>query len=97
VDANTVDGIVKAKQQLIELLTRAANAAQRSGKLPMVTLPEVSIERPQNPEHGDYASSLPLKLARSASMNPFIAKNCWFPGERSLIVMLKQFPRFHQF
>jgi arginyl-tRNA synthetase len=72
VDANTVDGIVKAKQQLIDLLTQAANAAQRSGKLPMVTLPEVSIERPQNPEHGDYASSLPLKLARSASMNPFI-------------------------
>jgi len=28
------------------------------------------MERPQNSEHGDYASSLPLKLARSMKMNP---------------------------
>ncbi len=28
------------------------------------------MEHPQNPEHGDYASSLPLKLARVTSRNP---------------------------
>jgi len=58
------------KEKLIDLLTQAAVQAQQSGKLPSVTLPPATIERPQNPEHGDYASSLPLKLARSAGTNP---------------------------
>jgi len=58
------------KETLIDLLTQAATQAQHSGKLPSVTLPSVTIERPQNPEHGDYASSFPLKLARSAGTNP---------------------------
>jgi arginyl-tRNA synthetase len=58
------------KEILIDLLTQAATQAQRLGKLPSVILPPVTIERPQNPEHGDYASSFPLKLARSASINP---------------------------
>jgi arginyl-tRNA synthetase len=58
------------KDTLIELLTQAATQAQQRGKLPSVALPPVTIERPQNPEHGDYASSLALKLARSAGTNP---------------------------
>ena len=58
------------KQKLIELMTQAAIAAQQAGKLPSVTLPEVIIEHPQNPEHGDYASSLPLKLARATGISP---------------------------
>ena len=52
------------------MLTGAAAAAQQSGKIPAVNLPEVSIERPQNAEHGDFASSYPLKLARAARVNP---------------------------
>ena len=63
------------KQILIELLTQAAVEAQRLGKLPSVTLPEVVIEHPQNPEHGDYASSLPLKLARATSISPLTIAN----------------------
>ncbi|MFC2067476.1 arginine--tRNA ligase [Chloroflexota bacterium] len=63
------------KQKLIELLTQAATQAQASGKLPVVTLPEVTIEHPQNPEHGDYASSLPLKLARITNINPLTIAN----------------------
>jgi len=58
------------KQKLTELLAEAAVEAQKSGKLPKVSLPEVIIEHPQNPEHGDYASSLPLKLARTSGINP---------------------------
>ena len=57
-------------QKFIGLLTKAAEEAQRLGKLPPVALPEVEVERPQNPEHGDYASSLPLKLARLAKAAP---------------------------
>jgi len=58
------------KHKLAELLAQAATRAQQSGKLPAVTLPEVIMEHPQNPEHGDYASSLPLKLARAIGSNP---------------------------
>ena len=63
------------KQKLTELLTQAAVEAQQSGKLPPVTLPEVIIEHPQNPEHGDYASSLPLRLARASGINPLTIAN----------------------
>jgi arginyl-tRNA synthetase len=58
------------RRRLIELLKQAAKKAQESGKLPEVVLPEIAIEHPQNPEHGDYASSLPLKLARASGVNP---------------------------
>jgi arginyl-tRNA synthetase len=58
------------RPRIIELLTQAANKAQESGKLPAVVLPEITIEHPQNPEHGDYASSLPLKLARATGVSP---------------------------
>ncbi|GAI78536.1 unnamed protein product, partial [marine sediment metagenome] len=63
------------RQRLIELLTQAASQAQQLGKLPSVTLPKVTIERPQNPEHGDYASSFPLKLARTIGINPLTIAN----------------------
>ncbi len=58
------------KQTITELLTRAIVAAQKAGKLPAVTLPEIVIERPQKPEHGDYASSISLKLARASGIKP---------------------------
>jgi len=58
------------KQRLIELLTQAASQAQELGKLPSVALPEVTVEHPQNPEYGDYASSFPLKLARATGLSP---------------------------
>ena len=54
-----------------ELLIAAAESAQKTGKLPRFTLPELAIEWPQNLEHGDYASSLPLKMARSAGLDPY--------------------------
>ena len=58
------------KHDLASLLQGALAEAQRKDILPPVEAPEVAIERPQNPEHGDYASPLPLKLARAARMDP---------------------------
>ncbi len=58
------------KQRLIEMLVRAASEAQQLGKLPAVTLPEIAVEHPQNPEYGDYASSFSLKLARATGVSP---------------------------
>ena len=66
---------LKLKQRLVELLKQAASEAQQSGKLPSVALPEVTIEHPHNPEHGDYASSFPLKLARAVGVNPLTIAN----------------------
>ena len=64
------------KDDLANLLQGALAEAQRKDMLPPVEVSEVLIERPQNPEHGDYASPLPLKLARAARMDPLtIARN----------------------
>jgi arginyl-tRNA synthetase len=62
--------ILAVKQRIVGLLTDAAGEAQKQGKLPPVALSEVTVERPQNPEHGDYASSFPLKLARATGVKP---------------------------
>jgi arginyl-tRNA synthetase len=58
------------KHKIEKLLEQAAREAQQQGKLPAVVLPPVTVEHPQNPEYGDYASSLPLKLARATSAKP---------------------------
>ncbi len=74
-NSNQIEGIIEARQQLVEVLIGAAGAAQKAGKIPAVTLPEVILERPQNADHGDYASSFPLKLARTARTNPMTIAN----------------------
>jgi arginyl-tRNA synthetase len=58
------------KHKLAEALKQAVAQAQQEGVLVATTLPELIVERPQNTEHGDYASSLPLKLARTAGIAP---------------------------
>jgi len=67
--------ILTVKQRLIDLLTQAASEAQLQGKLPAAILPEATIEHPQKPEHGDYASSFPMKLARTVGLNPLVIAN----------------------
>ena len=52
------------------LISEAVRRAGDAGDLPAVAVPDVPLERPQRPEHGDYASSLALRLARSARMSP---------------------------
>jgi arginyl-tRNA synthetase len=58
------------KQELARCLQQAVVEAQQKGDLAAAVLPEVLIEHPQNPEHGDFASGLPLKLARAMKMSP---------------------------
>ncbi len=58
------------RQKLIDMIIKAANKAQKQGRLPSVALPPVTVDHPQNPEHGDYASSLALKLARATNLKP---------------------------
>ncbi|MBI2171144.1 MAG: arginine--tRNA ligase [Chloroflexi bacterium] len=58
------------KRRIAAMVGKAATEAQRQGALPPGPVPEIEVERPQNPEHGDFAVSLPLKLARAARMSP---------------------------
>lgn len=58
------------RRKIVRLLEDAVAEAQRQGVLPQVALPELMLERPQNPGHGDYASNFPMKLARVAKANP---------------------------
>jgi len=58
------------RDDLTRIVENAAHAAMEAGELPHVVLPEIVIERPARPEHGDYATSLPLRLARAAKGNP---------------------------
>ena len=58
------------RDEIAQRLAEAVEAAQRQDLLPVATLPPAAVERPQNPEHGDFATSLPLRLARTARMSP---------------------------
>ena len=58
------------KQELARCLEEAVAEAQQKGALGLATLPDVLIEHPQDPGHGDFASGLPLKLARAMKMSP---------------------------
>jgi arginyl-tRNA synthetase len=63
------------KYTIAELLKKAVAGAQNAGKLPAADIPEIVIERPQKPEHGDYAASVALKLTKTMRMKPMdIAK-----------------------
>ncbi len=65
-----MDCMLEMKFKIVNLLLQAVESAQIKGKLPQVALPDVTLERPQNSGHGDYASSLPLKMARTTGKNP---------------------------
>ena len=58
------------KDTISDMLSEALRRAQADGALPALEHQDPAVERPQNQEHGDYASSLPLKMARSARMSP---------------------------
>jgi arginyl-tRNA synthetase len=52
-------------ERLARLVQHAIERAQASGDLPRVTLPEVTIERPKDEAHGDFATSFPLRAKRA--------------------------------
>ncbi|HEY8492114.1 MAG TPA: arginine--tRNA ligase [Dehalococcoidia bacterium] len=58
------------RDDIARAVEAAVRAAQAAGDVPPVALPDVTVERPQRAEYGDYATSLPLRLARAAGMRP---------------------------
>ena len=65
-----MNNILDVKLHLSGALAEAISKAQAEGRLPKVPLPEIVLEHPQRPEHGDIATSLSLKLARAMGMKP---------------------------
>ena len=53
-----------------QLVTQALEAARQDGVLQLETMPEIQVERPGNSDHGDFATNLPLRLARATRINP---------------------------
>jgi len=62
--------LIKASEILNGNLLQALGSAIENGELPPTQVSDAAIERPQNTQHGDFASSLPLKLAREMKMSP---------------------------
>ena len=56
-------------------IKKAFELAQKDNLIANVEIGDSAVERPQNPEHGDYASSLPLKLAKPLKKNPMEIAN----------------------
>jgi arginyl-tRNA synthetase len=58
------------RDDIREMILFAVQAAQEAHQLPAVAIPDVTVERPGKEEHGDYASSIALRMARVARMAP---------------------------
>ena len=61
---------VLVRDTIRDLVAAGILKAQQAGALQLETVPEILIERPGHPEHGDFATSLPLRLARATRINP---------------------------
>lgn len=58
------------RHYLADLVEAAARSAVAAGELPDVPLPPAVVERPKDSGNGDFATALPLRLARSAMKPP---------------------------
>jgi arginyl-tRNA synthetase len=52
------------------LVTSAITAAIDAGELPLAEMPDPAVERPRDASHGDWATSVAMRSAKAASMNP---------------------------
>lgn len=58
------------RDRLEGLVAAALGRAQGEKVFQLETMPEVLMERPANAANGDFATSLPLRLARATRINP---------------------------
>ena len=56
------------RDEIQELVAQALAGAQGGGELPSFAVPEVQLEHPARPEHGDYSANLPLRIQGLARM-----------------------------
>ena len=56
--------------ELEAVVRTAVIQAKAAGDLPEFEIPDIRVERPRDPDHGDYAAPIALQLARLARMAP---------------------------
>ena len=64
--------MTRASEIVSRDLLKAFDSAIEKGELPRANISDAAIERPQNTDHGDFATSLPLKLASDMKMSPMV-------------------------
>ncbi|MGY1915640.1 arginine--tRNA ligase [Blastococcus sp. SYSU DS0973] len=57
-------------EQLRDVVRTAVAAVVERGELPVEVPADVVVERPKNPDHGDYATNVALRLAKPAGRPP---------------------------
>jgi len=58
------------RDDLTQLIEKAIKKAQKKGNLPKFDQPEVTLDRPKDETHGDYATPVCMSMARLARMAP---------------------------
>jgi len=67
---NPVESLADVKAELKNMITEAVDDAREQGLVKLTAIPEFYIQKPDQQEYGDLATSLPLMLAREAEMAP---------------------------
>ena len=62
--------LADVRAELKSIITEAVNDAREKGLFSLTAIPEFQVQRPDQQEHGDLATSLALMLAREAKMAP---------------------------
>ena len=60
------------RKDIAEAIVAGVASAQAKGSLPAGELPPIVVERPQREDNGDFATNLPLRLARAFSLDPLV-------------------------
>src|SRR5690606_26080346 len=63
-------GIVNPADLSLALLSVVQGVVERRGQQVALTAADVPLERPRNRDHGDWASNIAMKLAKSLGVNP---------------------------
>lgn len=61
---------MQPREQLTQLIGAALDAAQESGALQLAETPEITLERPRDEGHGDWACTVAMRCAKMAKKNP---------------------------
>jgi len=64
------------EQILTELLIDALHRAKQAGELNFETVPDISLRRPPDKAHGDFASTIAMQLAAQAKRSPRDIAQC---------------------
>lgn len=61
---------MQPREELAQLIGSALDAALQSGAFSLDEKPEITLERPRDEGHGDWACTVAMRCAKAAKMNP---------------------------